>query len=291
MRKIIILSLLILSFLTAEVCAQKIVAHSGKIKDGYNFWLAHPADTVGPKPAVIFLHGASLCGNDLTKVKRYGSIDAIERGREIDAYVIAPQNPGGSWRPKKVHDILDWVMANHNIDSTRVYVLGMSLGGYGTIDYAATYPDEVAAAIGMCGGATVKNIADLNKVPLWIVHGTADRAVTVAQSDRVVNAMIADNDSTPRLIYDRVPGMDHGRPARMFYLPEVYEWLFSHSLDEEDRPVHETTPVSNEFLGKAYVGLKSKSGSSKKGSSRKKSTRKTRKTGKATKNRKSSRRR
>lgn len=274
MKKILIFIAFCAAVVSLSVRGQKIEAYRGVINGGYNFWLAEPVDTGGPKPVIIFLHGASLCGSDLAKVKRYGTIDALERGREIDAYVIAPQNPGGSWRPGKVHDILDWVSARHDIDSTRIYVMGMSLGGYGTIDYAATYPDEVAAALGMCGGATVKNLGDLNNVPLWIVHGTGDRAVTVKQSDRVVEAMVAANDSTPRLIYDRVPGMDHGRPARLFYLPEIYEWLFSHSLDQEDRPVHETAPVSNELLSRAYAGLKSKPGSSRKSKSVRKSNKK-----------------
>ena len=260
---------ILLTVCRPEVSAQKIQSHKGVINDGYNFWLVEPENTDTPKPVVIFLHGASLCGNDLNKVKQYGTVDAIERGRKIDAYVIAPQNPGGSWKPKKVHDILEWVKDKYKVDTNRIYVLGMSLGGYGTIDYAATYPDETAAAIGMCGGTTVKNIADLNKIPLWIVHGTGDNAVTVSHSDRIVEAMKEADKKTPRLVYDRVPGMDHSRPARMFYLPEVYEWLFAHSLDQPGRPLHKSPAVTQDFLSKAYVGTKSK-GSSAGGSSKKK---------------------
>ena len=54
------------------------------------------------KPLVIFLHGRSLCGNDLNKVLRYGTIDAVQGGRKIDAYIIAPQNPGTFWNPDKI---------------------------------------------------------------------------------------------------------------------------------------------------------------------------------------------
>lgn len=193
------------------------------------------------KPLVIFLHGSSLCGNNLERVKRYGTINAIEKGRELDAYVLAPQNPGGSWKPEKIMKIVDHLLAEHNdIDANRIYVLGMSLGGYGTIDLAATYPDRIAAAMALCGGGTVRNYAGLNKVPLWIIHGTADAAVSIRESDKVVNNMKQSSPDTPRLVYTRVPGMNHSQPCRMFYLKESYDWLFSHSLSDKDRSIAPT---------------------------------------------------
>lgn len=215
--------------------------------------------TPAKKPVFIFLHGASLCGRNLDKVRRYGTIDAIERGRDIDGYVIAPQNPGGAWNPRRVINILDWLEKEYaNVDHERVYVLGMSLGGYGTIDMAASYPDRIAAAIAMCGGATVKDLSELNELPLWIIHGTSDNRVSVRESDRVVNEMKAafgGNEAPPRLSYDRVKGMNHSKPARVFYMPETYDWLMGHSLDEENRPLHETFDVSEAHLTKAFKGL------------------------------------
>lgn len=239
--------------------AQKVEAHRGEVTHGYNFWLYTPketadSDSIG-KPIVIFLHGASLCGTDLNKVRRYGTIDAIDMGRHLDAYVVAPQNPRGAWDPKRIMNVVDWVREHHDVDSTRIYALGMSLGGYGTLDLAAAYPDKIAAAMAMCGGSTNKNPVTLNEVPLWIIHGTADRAVAISQSDRVVEAMRRDDPETPRLIYNRVPGMNHSRPARLFYLQEVYDWLFSHRLTDEDRPVSEGFEINNDLLNRAYQGL------------------------------------
>lgn len=274
----------ILVCLFAIVCsvsngfAQKITAHKDSVPGSYNFWLYTPNNTIEeeiePKPVIIFLHGASLCGRDLDKVKRYGTIDAIEKGRNLDAYVIAPQNPGGAWNPHKIMNIFEWVSDRHNVDYDRVYVIGMSLGGFGTIDLVATYPDLVAAAIAMCGGATNPNLSALNDVPLWIIHGTADRAVSVSQSDKVVQAMKTSDSDTPRLIYNRVQGMNHSRPARIFYLPESYEWLFSHSLKDENREVNPAFDLTNEILQSAYSGLKIISRPKSTSTRRKKSTRK-----------------
>ncbi len=259
MKKLITLFTCLL--LTIGVSAQHLTPQRGTVKDAYNFWLYTPDANIDsedePKPVIIFLHGASLCGNNLDKVRRYGTIDAIEKGRKLDAYVIAPQNPGGAWNPHKVMNIVDWLGDNHNIDYDRIYVLGMSLGGYGTIDLAATYPDRIAAAMAMCGGGSVKDLSGLNDVPLWIIHGTADRAVSIGQSDKVVSQMKAHDSSTPRLIYNRIPGMNHSQPARLFYLSESYDWLFSHSLKDKKRSVSKGFDLTGGIMRSAYKDLKS----------------------------------
>ena len=231
-----------------ETQAQSLTPYRGKVEDAYNFWFYRPADDSTSKPIVIFLHGASLCGNNLDKVRNYGTIDAVEKGREIDAYILAPQNPGGSWSPEKIMRLLCWAESNNNIDTTRVYVLGMSLGGFGTMDFAATYPHIVAAAMAFCGGCTVKDFSALTNVPLWIVHGTADTRVSVRESDRVVNTLKESDGGAPRLHYDRIQGMNHSKPARIFYMRECYQWLFSHSLSDEGRPVTPKYEISDRTL-------------------------------------------
>ena len=155
-------------------------------------------------------------------------------------------------------NVLDWVKDNHKVDTTRIYVLGMSLGGYGTIDFATTYPDKVTAAMAFCGGGTKKDYSTLTQVPLWIVHGTADRAVSVKQSDIVVNAMKKCEGGAPRLHYDRIAGMNHSAPARIFYMKECYEWLFEHCLTDSARTVAPKFTISNQTLRTAYRDLSSR---------------------------------
>lgn len=262
LKKVIFLSILsLITFFSAKSAGlEKVI---GQVDNGYNYWFYCPADEEfteedieNGKPLVIFLHGRSLCGTDLDKVRRYGTISAIEKGRKIDSFVIAPQNPGGSWDPEKIMNVVDYVTYEYNIDMSRIYVLGMSLGGYGAIDFAATYPDRIAAAIGMCGGATVKNLDGLAGMPLWIVHGTGDSKVPVSKSDIVVEKVkAAQADGVNRLQYDRVPGMDHSKPARMFYHPDTYEWLFKHRLDTPGRPMHPTVKIDDSFWSSAYSSL------------------------------------
>lgn len=248
---------------TGSVSAQRLTAHRGTVRNAYNYWFYVPsvepqsdAITVPPvvidsvhgeegdlrvaerqKPLIIFLHGASLCGNSLSMVRRYGTIDALTRGLKLDAYVLAPQNPGGPWVPAKVNHIVDWALKRFAIDSTRIYVLGMSLGGFGTIDYSAEYPQRVAAGMALCGGGSTKKFSNLLEVPLCILHGTDDKAVAWSYSQAVVDSMRAVGDTT-RLIYRLLPGRNHSILARYFYLKETYDWLFQHSLADEKRPVN-----------------------------------------------------
>lgn len=236
----------------------KIEAKRGVVPGGYNFLLFTPDEYEAdrhPLPLVIFLHGASLCGNNLDRVRRYGTLDAIEKGRIIPTFVIAPQNPGGAWSPKKLNDLLEWMEEHYEVDRSRIYVLGMSLGGYGTLDFAGTYPEKIAAAMALCGGCSLEDMQGLGRLPLWIMHGTADRAVSVEQSKRVVKTL-QDKAQDKLLRYDWVQGESHGYLARVFYLQKTYDWLFSHSLGDKPRMVDRSFGIDRQDIQTTYQDLR-----------------------------------
>lgn len=246
------LSLLISSVLLAQNHSLK--AHRGVVPNAYNFWVSTPSDYAVRQqntPVILFLHGASRCGKDMNRSLRYGPMDAIRRGSFIPALIIIPQNPGGAWNPDKVNAVLEWTMEHYACDSNRVYVIGMSLGGYGTLDYVCTYPHKVAAAMALCGGCSQKDVQPLGEVPLWIIHGTGDRIVPVSKSKEVVKALERNGNAT-RLRYDWPRGLNHGRPVRYFYCSKTYEWLFSHSLDDVNRPVCRDIKISPSDLTQSY---------------------------------------
>lgn len=256
-RLLLILCMAVCSLQYASAQYDFIRPVKDSIPGGYNFWVYTPLDyyySLESTPVIIFLHGQSLCGNNLERVRRYGPLDAIVKGRQIEALVIVPQNPGGSWNPQKINDVLEWTKKNYAMDSTRVYVIGMSLGGYGTLDFVGTYPDKVAAAMALCGGCTLKDKSGLGKVPLWIIHGTADRAVSVKQSQVVVDELQKTGNDT-RLRFDWLKGASHGALARILYMNKTYEWLFSHSLLDEGRPVNKDIDIDKSDLSKAYQDM------------------------------------
>lgn len=277
MRKVLF-ALLLLLLCPLATTAHQLYAITNTTANGYNFWLYVPASykdyrverqqNVEKKlpeslPIVVFLHGRSLSGTDLTKVRKYGTLDALHAGRKINAIVIAPQVKSGDWwRPNRVMSLINWVADNYDVDTSRIYVLGMSLGGYGALDFAAAYPKETAAAMAFCGGSTRKpaDLARLNEVPLWIMHGTADNLVPVSESRRVQKAMKEANSDTPRLRYDEFVGAGHSLYARTFYTGEAYEWLFKHSTNDTMRPVDRTVQIPHSRLSnQPYRGLKFRS--------------------------------
>ena len=272
--------LLALTLLPSLLPAQRLVAHRGSVPSSYNFWFyipeAEPAagtisvpfsmtDSLAAdgsnhsaaslnKPLVVFLHGASLCGRKLSRVRSYGTLHAIDMGLRLDAYVLAPQNPGGAWNPAKVNQLIDWAEERYAIDTNRIYVLGMSLGGYGTIDYCAASSDRVAAAMALCGGATTNDVAGLCNMPMCIMHGTGDRDVSWQCSQSVVDIMRAKGD-TSRLIYKLLPRQSHGALARYLYLPATYRWLFEHSLADRGRPVNRSYDFGIHVLDNVYAQI------------------------------------
>lgn len=196
-------------------------------KTAYKFWLYLPADSIlkNNPPVMIFLHGRSLSGNDLNTVKRYGVIHEIEKGREIPAIVIGPQVVSGAWDPDKVLEVLEYVQKHYQTDTNRVYVCGMSLGGYGTMGFAGKYPEKVTAGVALCGGGNAKDACNLADLPFWIQHGTADTAVPVSES-RLMVAAIKNCNGGKNLIYKEIPGANHGAMEKVFRSDELYNWLF-----------------------------------------------------------------
>jgi predicted peptidase len=204
-------------------------------KADYPFWIYLPNDSIlkNNPPVLIFLHGKSLSGTDLTRVKRYGVIHEIENGREVPGIVIAPQTPvGKGWDANKVLSVLKYVQSSYQTDTNRVYVAGMSMGGYGTLRFVGAYPEVVAAGVALCGGGNTSDGCDLASVPLWIQHGNLDRAVPISESEKIVKA-IKDCNGGKNLIYTEVKGADHGDLEKVFRTDEMYDWLFSFRKDTE----------------------------------------------------------
>ena len=206
------------------------------VKTPYPFWIYLPHDSIlqNNPPVLLFLHGRSLSGTDLNRVRRYGIINEIERGRNIPAIVIAPQvRSSESWNPDKVLQLVEYVERIYKTDTNRLYVAGMSLGGYGTFHFAGKYPEKVAAAGAFCGGGNLKDACRLSTVPLWVVHGKLDRAVPFSESDKMINAIQNCSGKAP-LLFTVLPNSGHGEPERFFHKDEFYDWLFSHRKNQPE---------------------------------------------------------
>lgn len=207
-------------------------------KTTYPFWIQVPEKQPEEKlPLLLFLHGKSLSGTDINRVKRYGVLRAIEKGRKIPAIVVAPQLASGSWNPDKVLELMEYLQKNYPIDEQRIYVCGMSLGGYGTLHFAGKHPDKLTAAVAICGGGNEKDGCRLATVPLWIQHGDVDYIVPHSESQKMYDAIKKCNINAD-VTLTVIKGGNHGSVERLFHQDELYEWLFKQvrKTDKKDLP-------------------------------------------------------
>ena len=157
------------------------------------------ADAENPEkkpPVLLFLHGRGESYGPLSIVAKWGPPRMAARGDDLPYIVISPQCPGDSrWSAPEqqaaVLELLDHLAKTHNADTSRLYLTGLSMGGYGTWRMAADHPEKFAAAAPVCGAGNPDDAGSLKKVPLWVWHGTEDKAVPYQRSVEMVDAIKA----------------------------------------------------------------------------------------------------
>lgn len=196
-------------------------------------------------PLVVFLHGAGERGNDNFKQLVHGMNDfaSDEIMAKFPAFVIAPQCPDD----RKWVEV-DWTLESHtlpqdpsvsleatlrlidslqqefSIDASRIYLTGLSMGGYGTWDLLARRPELFAAAVPICGGSDPAVAARFQAVPLWCFHGDQDTAVKPKRSREMIAALKAAGGE-PK--YTEYQGVGHDSWTATYANPEVHAWLFA----------------------------------------------------------------
>lgn len=181
-------------------------------------------------PLVLFLHGAGERGEDVNKVKVHGPPKLVAQGKDFPFILISPQAPTDSWWDAGVlGGLLDEIERTHQIDRDRVYVTGLSMGGFGTWELARRYPSRFAAIAPICGGTdatlTARNQA-FKTLPVWAFHGDADPVIPVSRSAEAIDALQkAGNAEAKITVY---PGVGHDSWTATYANPELYAWLLSH---------------------------------------------------------------
>ena len=177
-------------------------------------------------PLIIFLHGAGERGNNLNQIKKHGPPKELANGRKVDAVVICPQCPPEQlWSSHGVHALTQEIIRTHAIDQQRVYLTGLSMGGFGTWDTVMDYPDTYAAAVPICGGAGVRFVMAerIQSLPIWIFHGAKDTAVEPAYSKKMFDVLTKLKAPVKLTIY---PDAGHDSWTAAYNDPELWKWLF-----------------------------------------------------------------
>lgn len=231
---------------SAEVLAAY-AAHT-LVEDGrvaLNYRLLSPPAPPKPGekfPLLIFLHGAGERGSDNARQLVHGAAEFLAARDRHPAYVLVPQCPPGTYwaGPNKVRNeptppgvvppmpylvtVINRVRKELPIDEQRIYVTGLSMGGFGTFDLVSQLPDTFAAAVPICGGGDAAMAQAFATTPAWIFHGSADPIVPPERSREMYAALKAAGADVQ---YTEYPGVGHDSWTRTYADPAVLDWIFS----------------------------------------------------------------
>ena len=186
-------------------------------------------------PLMMFLHGAGERGSDIWKVTTHGPPKLVKQGQDFPFIIVSPQCPAGrQWDNDTLLALLDDVEKNYRVDTTRVYLTGLSMGGYGTWSLGLKYPERFAAIVPICGGGDPlafrltdpKKTDAIKSLGIWAFHGGKDPTVPVGESQRMVEALKQFGCKEVELtIY---PDAQHDSWTVTYDNPKVFEWLLGH---------------------------------------------------------------
>jgi predicted peptidase len=186
-------------------------------------------------PMILFLHGAGERGDNLDLVKKHGPPKLAEQGEAMEFIVLSPQCPKGTgWNDEVLITLLNDVAKRYRVDETRLYLTGLSMGGYGTWSLGLTHCERFAAIAPICGGgdfikaynAGDTKARELKSLGVWAFHGAKDSVVPLAESRRMVATLKKFGHPGPKLtVY---PEAQHDSWTKTYANPELYKWFLQH---------------------------------------------------------------
>ena len=199
-----------------------------KIQCNYLVFLPKDYDQSRKKfPLILFLHGSGERGTDLNKVKKHGLAKIVEQQPDFPCIVVSPQCPDGTWWPTEMLAVLlDEIEKNYRIDKKRIYVTGLSMGGFGTWQLAIENPDRFAAIAPVCGGGNPHLVHKIKHVPVWVFHGAKDDVIPIERSREMVSALRKAGSRPKFTVY---PKAKHDSWTPTYENKQLYKWLLKHS--------------------------------------------------------------
>jgi predicted peptidase len=182
-------------------------------------------------PLILFLHGAGERGDDLEKVKIHGPPKIVEKKKEFPFIVVSPQCPEEQfWSNDVLINLLDHVVDAYDVDTERVYLTGLSMGGFGPWYLACEYPERFAAIAPICGGGEPLGAHRLKNVPVWAFHGAKDELVPLKRSEEMVEAVNASGANAKLTVY---PDAGHDSWTATYQNKQLYDWFLKHRKKQD----------------------------------------------------------
>ncbi len=182
---------------------------------------------------MLFLHGAGERGSNVWKVAVHGPPKVVKG--DFPFILVSPQCPSGEiWSVDVLLNLLDEITDSYRVDTNRVYLTGLSMGGYGTWKLGLAYPERFAAIAPICGGGEYINVLlasrdraqALKTLGVWAFHGAKDPVVPLEESQRMVDALR--RAGVKEVKFTIYPEAQHNSWTETYNNPEFYEWLLKH---------------------------------------------------------------
>jgi predicted peptidase len=180
-------------------------------------------------PLILFLHGRGERGSDVEKIKAHGIPKIVEGRADFPFIALSPQCPGESWWTMELEALtilLDEIINHYPVDTARIYLTGLSMGGQGTWELAMRQPDRFAAIAPICGWGEADRIDLIKHIPAWIFHGEQDELVPVQASQIMAEALQAAGGDVRLTLY---PEAGHDSWTVTYNNPELYQWFLQHT--------------------------------------------------------------
>ena len=178
-------------------------------------------------PLLLYLHGGGESGSDVNEVASNGPAKMAAEGEHFPFIMLSPLCPKGGWWPSPAQAgvlkaLLDEIVEKYRVDEDRIYVTGLSMGGFGAWSLADAFPDRFAAIAPVCGGGEPITVEWIKHIPVWVFHGAKDTAVPLERAQEMVTALEARGANVKFTVYPDT-GHDSWDPA--YANPALYEWL------------------------------------------------------------------
>jgi predicted peptidase len=186
----------------------------------------------GSWPLVVFLHGSGERGNDPTTLRGQGPF-AIVQKEALPAILVAPHcQPDNQWQPDSVAAFIEHVASHYRADRERIYLVGYSMGGYGTWQTAAEHSELISAIVPISGGGDLNDARSLAQIPVWAFHGAEDKVVPVTESERMIDAIQAAG-AKPK--FTILPDAGHGICEEVCSRSDLWKWLLRQRRNDDGR--------------------------------------------------------
>ncbi len=201
--------------------------------DNYFNYYCRPCQGKGKQPLLIYLHGAGSRGSFLSQMGRVAVLGELDHGREIPGTVVAPQCHLDTWFDDLalLCEFIDFCRTQPEVDQDRVYLCGLSMGGYGAWQVAITHPDWFAALVPVCGGGMYWNAYRLKALPIWAFHGALDTVVLPEETIHMVKAVNQSGGNAKMTIY---PDVEHNAWEGAFADDALWAWLYAQKRTDKE---------------------------------------------------------